>query len=526
MFGSNKARPDTLRAYIYRVALEKMVVTALMADEQETIRNDIEGFVLDPKRRELVAQVADKIKRLGIDHVYCQFVSVSGRVMGKAVPAAHWAAIADQGVQLWRGAVADVCTDRRGNYIGYPANASELVALPDPETFCQLPWNKRVARVFCSLFTDRGDSDRPGSWLSSDCRSNLRRLHGDFQENHQGMQLRIGCEPEMMWLKRGADGKIAGGTTRPLAYHIDQFEQMSPVILRVNDYARAMGLDMIQGDHEDAPGQLELNIAFDDALRNADRLTTYRQICAQVAREFDLMATFIAKPYVGVSANSCHHNISLWTGGRDEIDPLGWAGELPGMDDVFTYRRGGRNEFRRGNRDWMPAPIGLHCIGGILAHIDALTAIAASTVNSYRRLSDPGLWAPFNADWGWQNRTAALRVAAPGRVEFRVPDSLVNPYLMAAGLLRALDDGLERQLDPGNPQQLNIYDEIGNGLNAHRLPADLNMALDALAADPVVGDALPGDMMRVFMHLKRDEWSRFIATVTDWDHDRFFEYLP
>ena len=84
-----------------------------------------------------------------------------------------------------------------------------------------------------------------------------------------------------------------------------------------------MGLDMIQGDHEDAPGQLELNFIFDDALRTCDRLTTYRQICAQVAREFDLIACFMCKPFMGVSASGCHHNISLWRGGEEMVNTLG-----------------------------------------------------------------------------------------------------------------------------------------------------------------------------------------------------------
>ena len=78
-----------------------------------------------------------------------------------------------------------------------------------------------------------------------------------------------------------------------------------------------MGLDMIQGDHEDAPGQLELNFMFDDALRTCDRLATYRQICAQVAREFNLIACFMSKPFMGVSASGCHHNLSLWRGGEE-----------------------------------------------------------------------------------------------------------------------------------------------------------------------------------------------------------------
>ena len=97
--------------------------------------------------------------------------------------------------------------------------------------------------------------------------------------------MRHGTDPEMMWLRKGENGAMVGGVTKRNCYHIDQFEELRPVFLKVIEYGRAMGLDMIQGDHEDAPGHLELNFMFDDALRTSDRLTTYRQICAQVARE-------------------------------------------------------------------------------------------------------------------------------------------------------------------------------------------------------------------------------------------------
>jgi len=190
------------------------------------VQTDIERTVADPARQDLVRQVRAKIDALGIRHVYFQFVSVTGRVMGKSVPSAHWEAIAAKGVQLWYGAVADVTADRRGNYIGYSSNAAELIALPDPETFVQLPWNKQVARVFCTLFRHREEDENPGGFLSSDCRGNLKRIHADFKARH-GLELRLGCEPEMMWLKRGPNGEFAGGTTKPLAYHIDQFEQLS-----------------------------------------------------------------------------------------------------------------------------------------------------------------------------------------------------------------------------------------------------------------------------------------------------------
>jgi len=486
---------------------------------------DIEAFTANPLRAERVRQVSEKIKALGVEHIYYQFISATGRVMGKSAPAAHWEGLAAKGVQLWYGAVADVCADRRGNYIGYPSNAAELVALPDPETFVQLPWNKRVARVFCTLFRHREEDEDAGAFLTSDCRGNLRRIHEAFKAKH-GMELRVGCEPEMMWLKRGADGKADGGVTKPYAYHIDQFEQLSPVIMRVHDYARAMGLDMIQGDHEDAPGQLELNIMYDDVLRNADRLITYRQICSQVAREFNMIATFMTKPFMGVSANGCHHNVSLWSGGENRLNKLEFEGELPGMDEMFSYRKGGSNEFLRPTGEWMPAETGLHCIGGMIEHLPALTALGSSTVNSYRRMSDLGYWAPVYADWGMQNRTVGIRVSAPGRVEYRAVDSLVNPYLMGGALLRTFDDGIDNKRDPGKPEQRNIYEAMEAGKQVKRLPTDLGAALKALEEDEVVMSALSGDMARVFFELKRDEWERFISTVTEWDFNRYLEMLP
>ena len=147
------------------------------------------------------------------------------------------------------------------------------------------------------------------------------------------MRMRHGTEPEMMWLKKDDNGNPNGGYSNPYCYHIDQFESLRPVYMRVIEYGRKMGLDMIQGDHEDAPGQLELNFNYDDALRTADRLTTYRQICAQVAREFNIIACFMCKPFMGVSANGCHHNISLWKGGKDEFKVLGNDPKnLPGFE--------------------------------------------------------------------------------------------------------------------------------------------------------------------------------------------------
>ena len=487
---------------------------------------DLERHVNKPGRADLVKQVREKIDELNIDYIYYQFISVTGRIVGKGVPADHWEVIASRGFQLVYGSTANLFVDRYGDYIGYGPESMELVGIPDPETFCQLPWDKRVARVYCTCFRNREERENPGGHLSSDCRGNLRIMHKEFQTKHDGLHLRHGMEPEMMWLKRGEDGKPDGGFSKPFCYHIDQFESLRPVFMKVIEYSRFMGLDMIQGDHEDAPGQLELNFTYDDALRTCDRLSTYRQICAQVARENNLIACFMTKPFMGVSANGCHTNMSLWTGGEDTLNRLG-NDVLNGLDDNYHYQKGGDNKFMPDTDDQqLPGKIGLHAVAGVMKHLDGLTALGCPTVNSYRRLWDTGFWAPVYKDWGYQNRTTALRISAPGRFEFRAVDSMVNPYLLCSGLLKAFDDGISNQLDPGEPEGRNIYEAMEAGKEVTKLPMSLGEALDALKKDHLLMEALPDEMGRVFLHYKEDEWAKFMSTVTEWDIETYLDCLP
>jgi glutamine synthetase len=207
------------------------------------------------------------------------------------------------------------------------------------------------------------------------------------------------------------------------------------------------------------------------------------------------------KPFMGVSANGCHHNLSLWQGDENMFMPDGDNPQVPGK-------------------------VGLHSIGGVLEHLNALTAISAPTVNSYRRYWDQGFWAPVFADWGFQNRTAALRISAPGRFEYRSVDSSVNPYLSFASLLMAFKDGITRSLDPGPPEERSVYEAIAGGKDVKRVPESLGAALDALESDDVIKEALPDEMYKVFMHYKRDEWNRFLATVSDWDIETYLDVLP
>ncbi|MFQ5755650.1 MAG: glutamine synthetase family protein [Acidiferrobacterales bacterium] len=488
---------------------------------------DLESFVGAPGRAKQVKEVLKKINELGVTYIYYQFVSVTGRIMGKGAPADHWEAFAERGFQLVYGSTANLFINRSNEYIAYGPEAWELVGIPEPETFVQLPWDKRVARVFCTLFRGREHPDEGGAFLTADCRGNLRRIHEEFKKKHKGLHLRAGTEPEMMWLKRGEDGKPAGGFSKPYCYHIDQFEALRPTYMQAIDYSRAMGLDMIQGDHEDAPGQLELNFMFDDVLRNADRLTTYRQVCAQVAREHNLIACFMSKPFMNVSASACHTNMSLWRGGEEKVNSLG-HNPLPGMEGIFTFLKGGENTFLPDtDNPRLPGQTGLHAMGGLVEHLRGLTVLGCSTVNSYRRLLDFGFWAPLYANWGYQNRTAGVRNSAPGRFEYKAVDSMHNPYLLAAGLLKAMDDGIDRKLDPGPPEQRNIYDVMDEVKEKYtKLPMSLGEGLDAFEQNDVVKQALPGEMYKVFMDYKHDEWDKFLATVTAWDLETYMDCLP
>ena len=219
--------------------------------------SDLEGFVSQPGRAEAIEAVQRQIVEQGVEYMYYQFVSVTGRIMGKGIPAAHWERIANAGFQLVYGSTANLFTDRHGNYIGYGPEARELVGIAEPETFNILPWDPKTARVWCTLFRGREEEVDGGAFLTSDCRGNLKRIQAKFTED-TGLHLRAGTEPEMMWLKVDADGKpTVEGKTKPYCYHIDQFSELQPLIHKVMEYGKAMDLDMVQGDHEDAPGQLD-----------------------------------------------------------------------------------------------------------------------------------------------------------------------------------------------------------------------------------------------------------------------------
>ena len=448
-----------------------------------------------PGRPERIAELARRIESEGIKYVFFQQVSVTGRVMGKGVVASFFPQVAERGYQLVYGATANLFTDRAGNYIGFGPEESELAAVADLDTFAVLPWDPRVARVFCDCY-----DTETGELLDADPRQNLKRVAHEFETE-------TGLPVPARHRARDDVAQAARGRVRARGRHEALLLPHPPVRgassgaarrRRVRPGARpGHELRRPRGRARAARAQLPLR----PAPRTADNITTYRQVCAAVARKHGLLASFMPKPFTGVSANGHHHHFTL-------------------MDTDGT------NVFHDPDGPAQLSETARHFLGGLLEHFAALMCIGNPTVNSYCRMWDTGFWAPIYKNWGWQNRTTTVRVASGGRFEYRGVDSSCNPYLTAAALLSAGLDGMRRELDPGEPQQGNTYDLLQEGQEIERVPDSLGDALDALAADDVVRGAFPGRLYKVFDHYKRDEWERYLAAVTDWEREEYLEVLP
>jgi glutamine synthetase len=459
----------------------------------------LEDTLNQRERADQLREIDARIREHDVKHVYLQYTSVPGRVMGKVIPARHFERIAESGLAWTYLSAGGFHMDLDGAVLGPSQTAvAEGLLIPDLATFQVLPWDTDMARVFCDHFHRLDDAERPGEVVLGDARANLKRLHAEFQADF-GLEMKTGCEPEMSWFP-SKDSITAEISHLPdhvgTAYHIGHLERMRPILKRVTQYGQAMGLDMIQADYED-PGQVEMNFAFGSCVETADRLTTYRQICMQVAKEFGVFATFMPKPVPGIMANGCHHHISLW------------RGDEPAMVDS------GAKELNQ---------LGLWVLGGLLEHSRGMTALVAPTVNSYARYWDVGQFAPTVPVWGYDDRACIVRVLG-ARAEFRAPDASCNPYLTHSAILAAIRDGIERKIDPGpaHEQEAPIkVEDCAFGL----LPKTLGEALEAYEADEVIRAALPEDVHRTFLEIKRDEWQRACGAVTDWHRDMYLTYLP
>lgn len=443
-----------------------------------------------------LAAALSVIAERGVRYVYFQTVTITGRVVGKVMPARHFERAAVKGVQQHRTAAANLQTTREGVLLGGGVNAAEYTAIPDLDTFAVLPWDTTFARVFCRLYEPDHLAEGAGAAYACDSRGLLHRVHREFSER-TGLEMRTGCEPEMTWKGEGLEAHFRPGSSP--AYHLEHLERNRPVVSKVIDYAQALGLDMIEGDYEDEY-QVELNFMYDHADLTADRLVTYRQICKQVARELGIEASFMPKPATGMMGNGCHHNFSLW---RDGVNVL----EDPGVTELHL------------------SEVGKHALGGLLAHSAGAMLVNGSTVNSYKRYWDAGQFAPSRINWGLDNKTCTVRLSANGRLEYKLPDAAVNPYLSHAVMIAACEDGLKNATDPGEPTVGSSYDAPEDG-RFPRLPLTLGDAVAAFREDDVLTTALGEELSQLLVDYHADEWARFCGAVTDWERSTYWDDAP
>ena len=272
-----------------------------------------------------------------------------------------------------------------------------------------------------------------------------------------------------------------------------------------------LGWGNYANDHEDANGQFEQNFTYADALTSCDRAIFFRYMVHTLAYERGLLATFMPKPFTHLTGNGCHFHMSLWDGETnaflDESDPLGLSG--------MAY----------------------HFIGGLKKHARAYSAFTAPTVNSYKRLkvgttTSGATWSPVWISYGYNNRTQMLRVPAPGRVEERTVDGSCNPYLAAAAILAAGLDGIENEVDAGEPNSENLfetpYDElISRGMRA--LPGTLLESTQELERCQMMREALgrgrDEDIVDWYVGVKRREWNRYHEQVSPWEVNEYLSLM-
>lgn len=430
------------------------------------------------------AITVERLREAGIHSLLVQFADLNGVAKGKLVPLAQWRTLADPGAGFAGPSIEGTGLPRCGA-------RSEFYARGDVATAQPLPWWPGVARIVASGFVDGQPFDGcPRQVLQRQ----IERLAA------QGLVLQTGIEPEFFLLAPDAHAPAdrRDGLDKP-SYDLKALPRQAGFLHALAAALEACGFEVLQIDHEDAHGQYELNFRHADALTSADRVMLFKLAAHAIAEAHGARFSMMPKPFADQPGSGLHFHVSLWESG-----PAG-APSAPTADALLR-----------------------HFLAGVLAHAPALTAFAAPTVNSYKRLtvgpSRSGTsWAPAYIAHGPNNRTALVRTL-PGRFEWRLPDASANPYLATAALIAAGLDGLARRLDPGAAVEDDLFALDLAAIRARGialLPQTLAQALDALEADGAITEALGATLCGEFVRSKRLEWTDYARHVGDWERARY-----
>ncbi|KAM3102190.1 type III glutamate--ammonia ligase [Phormidesmis sp. 146-12] len=429
-----------------------------------------------------------------VKFVLAQFVDMHGTAKTKAVPASHFDDILDPGAGFAGFAVWG---------LGMQPNSPDYLAVGDPSTLSLVPWMPGFARMVCVGHVH-------GQPYPYDARYILQQQIDRLTQ--KGWTFNTGLEPEFVLLKKDDRGNIQPcdptDTLEKPCYDYKGLSRSVAYIEKLVSSLQTAGFDVYQIDHEDANGQFEINYTYTDCLTSADRYIFFKMAASEIAKEMGLICTFMPKPFANRTGTGMHIHMSMSSNESSNL-----------FADESDFRQLGLSK------------LAYHFLGGLLAHAPALTAICAPSINSYKRLVvgralSGATWAPAYISYGDNNRTSMVRIPG-GRLELRLADGSCNPYLATAVAIAAGLDGIEKELDPGEPHNVNLYDfsdaelkEKGIGV----LPQNLKEAIDALESDHVIKNAL-GVLADEFISLKRMEWVEYMRHVSEWEVHRYLEFF-
>jgi glutamine synthetase len=445
-------------------------------------------------------ELMEATRRDGVEFLFAMFVDLHGKPCAKLVP-----------VSAIDGLMADGAgfAGFAAGSMGQSPSSPEILAVPDLRSYMPAPWQPGLGIIQC----DPHVLGEPWPFAPRVIlRRQLERLAA------AGYALKVGAEVEYFLVRRSSSGGIE--VADPLddakapCYDARALTRMYDHLTTVSRHMNSLGWANYANDHEDANGQFEQNFAYADPMTTADRVIVFRYMIHSLAAEGGMLATFMPKPFSNLTGNGLHMHLSLW----DEDDA-----------QLFVDSSD--------SRGLGMSTLGYSFIAGLLEHAQALTAVACPTVNSYKRLAsaapDSGAaWSPVFATYGGNDRTHMLRVPDPGRVEDRCIDGAANPYLTISAVVAAGLDGITRQLNPGDPCELNLLKLTQDEAAARGLvsmPMTLWHALEHLEADDVLREGLgktpDGDYVDYFVATKRSEVRSAHAEVTPWELEHYLSAI-
>lgn len=432
-------------------------------------------------------QMLQTIQEKNVEFLRLQFTDISGIVKNVAIPVSQMGKALKSGISFDGSSIEGFARIQE----------SDMVLRPDLSTFCILPWRSKdgsnEARLICDVHLPNG------SPFEGDPRHVLRRQLAAAKE--MGYRMNVGPELEFFLFEK----QNGGSATTP--HDFGGYFDLGPVDL-AEDVRREIVRALTQMDftieashHEVARGQHEIDFVYDDALKNADKVVTFKYVTKTIAMREGLRATFMPKPIYGAAGTGMHANISLFRGEENAFYDPGGANNISDLARFF--------------------------VGGLIEHACAITAIANPLINSYKRLVS-GFEAPVYITWSGPNRSSLIRIPAgrglSTRLEFRSPDPTCNPYLTFAVILAAGLDGIKRGIDPGEAVDLNVYHlspAERKVMGIRTLPANLKEALDYLEQDKVIRGALGEHVFENIMRLGLSEWEAYNTFVHSWEVERY-----